>query len=161
MRFNRANLNRLFQYAYTLTGEREQAADLVQDTVEKLLRSENGAAPADAPLAFAKRTLRNTFYDHCRHNEVIERHHQRQPTVEMDGERSLEEMVIDQDLLARLWSRLQPQERELLYFWAVEGRTIGEIATHLDIPRGTLLSRVHRLRQRLQSEPRRDAREER
>ena len=160
MRFNRANLNRLFQYAYALTGEREQAADLVQDTLEKLLRRGRMAPPADSPLAFAKRTLRNVFYDHCRHNAVIERH-QRQPTVEMDGQRSLEDMVIDQDQLAHIWSRLQPQERELLYLWAVEGRTIAEIADHLEIPKGTLLSRVHRLRQRLQSEPRHDAREER
>lgn len=148
MRFDRATLNRLFHYAFALSGDREQAADLVQDTVEKLLRRPSSGSPLSSPQAFAKRTLRNTFYDQCRHRQVVEQH-QQQPPVALDGERTLEQMVIDEDQLTHLWAQLQPQERELLYLWAVDDLSMAEIAERLNVPRGTLLSRVHRLRLRL------------
>jgi len=37
-----------------------------------------------------------------------------------------------------------------MYFWAVEGYTTDELAEFLDISRGTLLSKIHRLRKRLE-----------
>jgi len=43
-------------------------------------------------------------------------------------------------------------EREILYYWAVEGMTAAQIATTLDSRRGTVLSRIHRLRTALDDE---------
>ena len=51
---------------------------------------------------------------------------------------------------------LEPLERELLFFWAVEGCTAQEIADRTDSPRGTVLSRIHRLRQKILSQQAQD-----
>jgi len=47
---------------------------------------------------------------------------------------------------------LNPVEREILHLWAVEGMTTAQIAEQLDTPRGTVLSRIYRMRQRLIAE---------
>ena len=41
---------------------------------------------------------------------------------------------------------LTPHEREILFLWAVEGFTVQDIANDLGIPKGTILSRLHRLK---------------
>ena len=61
---------------------------------------------------------------------------------------TLEATMIDQNLVERLWVDLKPLERELLYLWAVEGYTIDEISRLTETSRGTLLSRIHRIRKK-------------
>lgn len=39
-------------------------------------------------------------------------------------------------------------ESEVLYYWAIEGMTTQEIADQIDVPRGTVLSRLYRIRKR-------------
>jgi len=68
--------------------------------------------------------------------------------VEMNP-RTLEDIYIDQDEITILLEKLNPPDRELLYFWAVEEYTIDEISKLLNTPRGTLVSRIHRLRKKL------------
>jgi RNA polymerase sigma-70 factor (ECF subfamily) len=45
-------------------------------------------------------------------------------------------------------------EREILFLWAVEGYSTDEVARHLDRPRGSVLSIIHRMRKRLTSDDR-------
>ncbi|MGB5310090.1 MAG: sigma-70 region 4 domain-containing protein, partial [Arenicellales bacterium] len=59
------------------------------------------------------------------------------------------DVVIASHDLAVLWKTIEPVDREVLFFWAVEGFSIREISEKLEISRGTLLSRIHRLRKRL------------
>lgn len=81
-----------------------------------------------------------------RHSIGQSRHQQRFPHD------SLEDMVIDEAELDQLWAQLEPLEREILLLWAVEEYTPSEIALQLAMPRGTILSRIHCLRQRLREQ---------
>ena len=47
---------------------------------------------------------------------------------------------------------LAPLDRDILYHWAVLGYSTDETCAQLDLPRGTLLSRIHRLRKTLQQQ---------
>jgi len=151
MLFDRDALNRLYRYAYALSGDESSAFDLVQDTVERCLRRPPG--PLLCPEAFARRVMRNRFID------LRRRERTRPEQLDADGEvellaidtRCLEDVVISHDELDRLWSLLDPLEREILYYWAVEDMTAAQIATTLDSRRGTVLSRIHRLRKRLRT----------
>ncbi len=49
----------------------------------------------------------------------------------------------DRDDLAVVLSRLPGPQREVLLMRAVDGMTLGEIAAALDIPVGTVKSRLH------------------
>ena len=64
-------------------------------------------------------------------------------------EESLEQIIVDKLTIERVWQSLNSAEREVVYLWAVEEMTASEIALHLDLPRGTVLSRLFRLRKRV------------
>ena len=140
-------LQRLFRYGYALTRDRDAAYDLLQDAVEAGLRK----APdnAAAGICYLQRIMRNRYIDQYRHDH-------RYPTVSLDEDapvsidtRVLEDMVIAEQEIDNIMAMLDPLERELLYYWAVEGCTAREIAERTNSPRGTILSRIHRLRQKI------------
>ena len=142
-----AQLQQLFRYGYALTRDRDAAYDLLQDAVEAGLRK----APRNAAsvMRYLQRIMRNRYIDQYRH-------HHRFPTVSLEEDalvsidtRVLEDIVIAEQEIDNIMSLLDPLERELLYFWAVEGCTAREIAERTDSPRGTILSRIHRVRQKI------------
>lgn len=140
-------LQRLFRYGFALTRDRDAAYDLVQDAIETSLRkAPNNTAAA---MRYLQRIMRNRFIDQYRHDH-------RYPTVSLDDDmpvsidqRVLEDIIIAEQEIAIIMSILEPLERELLYLWAAEGCTAQEIADRTDSPRGTVLSRIHRLRQKI------------
>lgn len=134
-----------------MTGHKAEAEDLLQDGLERYLRA--GPKSVDNPLAYVRRILRNCFIDGLRRRDLhCESLHPDDSGTQDIDMRTLESIMVDQDLLARIWHRLAPFEREILYFWAVEGMTVQEVANELGTPRGTILSRIHRLRARLRAE---------
>ena len=146
--FSKQQLNHFYQYAYSLSANRDEAFDLLQTCLEKYLRHHNSI---ENPKAWMMTVIRNQFYDETRRQqpELIDLNDNRfsSMTDELD---SLEEVVIDKDLIEKIWNELDNKEREILYFWAVLGCTSTEIAKSLDSPRGTIVSRIHRIKRKLQ-----------
>ena len=146
---DRETLDRLFQYCMVLCQDRDHAYDLVQSTVERYL--DRAPPGVEQPPAYLRGIARNLFYDQQRRARVVSFEPFTPSDEQPNPERSLEAIVIDSQLLEQAWSRLTAPERETLYFWAVEGMTASEIGLHLGQPRGSVLSRLSRLRGRLQS----------
>ncbi|MEN8207017.1 MAG: RNA polymerase sigma factor [Pseudomonadota bacterium] len=142
-------LQRLFRYGFSLTHDEDAAYDLLQDAIETSLRK--APVNAAAAMSYVQSIMRNRFIDQYRRDH-------RHPTVSFDDNdnqpinidpRVLEDIVIAEHEVEAIMATLEPLERELLFFWAVEGYTAQEIARHTDCPRGTVLSRIHRLRQKI------------
>ncbi len=57
-----------------------------------------------------------------------------------------DDVIFTEIELQRVWNKLADQQREILYFWCVLGMTAAEMAKELKLPRGTILSRIHRLK---------------
>ena len=100
--------------------------------------------------------MRNQFIDQYRRTklELVVDSELAQHT-EIDEQNSLlelEKIMIAKQHVALILQELSHQDRELLYLWAVEGRTVQELAERTDTPRGTLLSRLHRLKNRLRQD---------
>ncbi|MDZ7753891.1 MAG: sigma-70 family RNA polymerase sigma factor [Gammaproteobacteria bacterium] len=149
--FDREALQSAYRYCLALTGHEAAAYDLLQDGLERYLR---GVEAAENPRAMLYRILHNRFIDTRRtsrdtlHDDIdaLDDH-----CLSL-GFHGLDDMVIAQQELAIIWQGLAPAERELLHLWAVEGHTAQEVAEQLGEPRGTVLSRIHRLRRRLEAE---------
>lgn len=144
-------LQQHYRYCCTLTKSTHDAWDLLQTGIEKFLRK-----PPQSEIAkhgYFRRILRNQFYDNMRHAKrwqtTDESAIDLQATQDFDIQ-TLEDVAINQDLLETIWAELDPVDCEILYLWAVDGYSTTEVATLIDMPRGTLLSRIHRLRNRLQ-----------
>lgn len=140
-------LNRLYRYAYGLCGNEADAYDLLQSAVEKMLTTPRSVS---RPEAYVRKMIRNAFID-------MQRRHASHPTVEFDettsvadlDERALESVIISQRELAAVWPLMKPVEREILMLWAIDGLSLTRVAEELEMPRGTVLSTVHRMRRRL------------
>lgn len=146
-RWTEVELNRLYRYALSLTGERDAAFDLTQAALLRWIETSNAAV--DEPLRYVLSIIRNLHFDHCRHEKRL-----KQVPLDEIGPLDLdlaplEQAQADADEVRWLLGELGDAERELLYLWAVEGYTIDEISNHTATPRGTLLSRLHRMRRRL------------
>ena len=149
---DKERLNQLYRYAISLTNNDNQAYDLVQSAVEKYLKADLG--DIEKPVAYLKRIIRNEFIDQARKKRF---YHDVDPEVMSRisdenslNELSLEDIFVQQSEVAALLGTMQPEERELLYLWAVEEYTIEEIAQIKQVPKGTLQSKLHRLKKRVQ-----------
>lgn len=143
---NRDELNALFGYCFSLTREKQSAEDLLHNGVEKLLRSE---AITRSPVSYTRTIIRNLFIDQCRRNKVVSFEPLENDAPLILNERDLEDVLIDRDHIDKLLDQLGIAEREVLFLWAVVGYTAAEIAAEIDVPRGTVLTRLHRIKQKL------------
>lgn len=146
VRLTPEDLQSLFQYAHTLCQHRDDAYDLVQSSVERYLKECQSGAKVRKPLAYIRTLIRNRFIDQFRH-------HQRWPsqpyeeTSDYDiSPLDIESLHINQQALAQVWKTLSPQDRDILYHWAILGYSTDEACAHLGMARGSFLSRIHRLR---------------
>ncbi|WP_018691099.1 RNA polymerase sigma factor [Algicola sagamiensis] len=146
-------LQKLYQYAMMLCQQSDDAYDLVQSSLEKYIQQVNHAPEEiTEPLAYVRRLIRNRFIDLYRYqqrwgNESFEESgtYDISPVI-------LEEWLVDLDQLEKIWIELSPQDRDVLYHWAVLGYSTDEACERLEMPRGTFLSRLHRLRKKLQGD---------
>ena len=133
-----------FQYAYALTHHHHDAEDLVQTAWLKLYQR-YGAVTTKA-LFFT--TIRNLYIDQYRRRQRVQftaltSEHAHFPAAG-DTAREDTEVTLDQML-----AQLRDIEREALFLHVVEGYSANEIATLTSKPRGTVLSLIHRGRQKL------------
>ena len=149
---DKKQLNQLFRFAVSLTHQDDAAYDLLQSCMEKFLKQKHRNIAN--PMAYMKQTIRNEFIDQTRRQrfqsdlkpELLESIDNEYAVQEL----SLESLHIQQEEVESLLGTMSPEERELLYLWAVEEYTIDEIAQIKQVPRGTLSSKLHRLKKRIQ-----------
>lgn len=144
--FDRATLNKLYRFCFSLTLDEANAYDLLQNSLEKFLKSDT---KKENTLAFMYRIIRHQFIDDYRkQNKLVSVPFEDQDYFDFDV-KTLESVSIDEDLIEQVLTYLQPIEREILFYWAVEGYTTQQIADMLEIPKGTVLSKIYRMRQRI------------
>ena len=147
--FDRPVLQRLYRYACALCKDQDQAYDLLQHALEKYIR-DSGKHNYRHDIAYVRAVMRNRFIDDYRRSKRILEDSYDDTSPIAISEASLEDIVIAQIDLEIVWHKLDPFEREIIYYWAIEGMTAKEIAIEINIPRGTVLSRIHRLRKKIE-----------
>jgi RNA polymerase sigma-70 factor, ECF subfamily len=144
------HVDRLFRLALWLERNRAEAEDLVQETLTQALQSFHRYTPGTNCRAWLI-----TILQHVRANR--RRARGRAPLDFGIEERvantipfvpPIPEMLTDEDLLAALDS-IPAQYHEVILLCDVQEMTYKEIAAALDIPIGTVMSRLHRGRELL------------
>ncbi len=141
-----AFLPRLRRYAQALTGSRADGDDLVQATCERAIRHLDSWQPGSRLDAWLFRIARNLFLNELRARKVrgpqhdIEDHAASHAT---DG-RPGQEARLDLERVRGLLGRLPEEQRSVLLLIAVEGLSYQETAAALDLPMGTVTSRLAR-----------------
>ena len=146
-----ADLNALYQYAMTLCHQRDEAYDLLQSAVEKYLIEVKCRDEAIANrMAFVRTLIRNRFIDQYRYQQRWDTELYDESAPYDITPVGLEQICIDAQTLQTVWETLSALDRDILYQWAVLGYSTDEVCARVGMPRGTFLSRIHRLRKKLQ-----------
>jgi RNA polymerase sigma-70 factor (ECF subfamily) len=141
-----ALLPQLRRYSRSLTRSDAESEDLLQDCVEKALSHRAQWHGANI-RAWAYRIMTNL---HLNARRAVARH----PSVGIEAAESVAEGAPPSDPLARnrlvrALDALPKEARAVLMLVAVEGHTYQEVAEILDVPIGTVMSRLSRARQML------------
>ena len=139
----------LRKFAFSLTGNIHDADDLLQATVEKLLSK---PLPQEATLmAWAFRVCRNIWIDEYRAQKV------RTQAAASPELRAQEQGALDTALTSEMTLRqvtkamddLPNEQRETLSLIAVQGMSYRDASAVLEVPTGTIMSRLARARAKL------------
>ena len=140
-----------YRYASTLASNPHEAEDLVHESWVRITESYGnrsaGKATPDKALLF--RVIRNMHIDHFRRLKRFPLDNLDDHTLPSDEESgSMISNAEDRQLQSAL-ATLRVREREALFLSVIEGYTAQEIAELTQSSRGTILSLIHRARQKL------------
>lgn len=144
-----SHVTSLRRYALVLVGDPHEADDLVQEALARVLSHMRAWRPVRDLRAYLFTTMHNVFIDSTR------KRHNRSDHVPIDDVLGTLSLPATQprrlefrDLLQGL-KALPEQQREVLLLVGLEGMSYLEAARILDVPIGTIMSRLSRGREAL------------
>ena len=147
-----ALLPRLRRFAIALTGSVADGDDLVQDTVERALRNLHHWEAGTRLDSWMYRIARNRFIDGRRsarrENVVVTDAPAESAGVSVDGEGAVLSRLTLSAVSAAL-ERLPVEQREAVALVLIDGLSYREAAELLEVPIGTVTSRIARARESL------------
>lgn len=146
-----ARRSRLFRIALSWCRNRSLADDLVQETFSKALRHIGQLREPQAFDAWLFHILHHCWLDHCRRERPSEDIDTLSNTTELSAEQPQERMDIIHRVRAAI-ARLPAGQREVLSLVDLAGFSYAEVAMILEIPTGTVTSRISRARESLRNQ---------
>ena len=146
-----AVLPRLRRFAHGLARNPADADDLTQATAERALKSREQFQPGTSMAGWAMRIMRNLWIDTARQRQRREGMLAPEEQGERVGAEGAAESSVELHYLMRALDRLPDDQREAVAAVMIDGLAYREAAEFLDIPIGTLISRLVRGRQALMS----------
>ncbi len=152
------HIDAMYNFAFRLTNDEDDANDLVQDTYLKAFRFINSFEIGTNAKAWLFRILKNSFINDYRkkskepnkvdYQEVETTYNSDEDaevsnTVDLRAE-TVQDMIGDE--IANALNAIPVDFRTVIILCDVEGFTYEEMAKILDIPIGTVRSRLHRAR---------------
>ncbi|MCI4411345.1 MAG: RNA polymerase sigma factor [Thiotrichales bacterium] len=145
---------KLYRLAYAWCNDKQLAEDVVQETLMKAWQYRDKVRQDEAEMAWLCRVLRNTLTDYFRrHGKVT--------MMELDDElcvltdRTPEELCLQEDMVHHVRdavSQLPLLQRQMITLVDLEGMSYTQVAAILDIPVGTVMSRLSRARDALRNQ---------
>ena len=137
----------LRRYAYALVNHKDTADDLVQDSLERALSRQNLWDPARAMKPWLMTLLHNIYANNAR------KYHRSPVLISINDTEELTDNSSTTDLslsdLQYSLDQLSDEHRQVVLLVGLEQMSYKETATILDIPVGTVMSRLTRARKNL------------
>jgi RNA polymerase sigma factor (sigma-70 family) len=162
-RLLRPHVPAFYRSAYRWTGAVDRAEDLVQQLLVRLFPRLPELRALEQVRPWALRVMYRIFVDELRRTRASPVQFGADATDDGAGVEDeawldpgpepadLVEQQLTQERLLRAWEQLGEEHRAVLSMHDVEDYTLPELAQIMDIPLGTLKSRLHRARARLRA----------
>ena len=136
-----------FRYAYSLTHNKAQAEDFVQDAWLSMMKHRNPQTKA-----YFYTVIRNKFLNQLKHEKIV-------PLISVETtkteesltstEEELSNILADKDMIDKALAHIKPLEREIIYLYYFEEYSTVEISELTDLSKGMVCSLIHRTRLKL------------
>jgi RNA polymerase sigma-70 factor, ECF subfamily len=154
-------MRQMYPVALRLTHDRQEAEDLIQETFARAFVKFHQFTPGTNLRAWLHRIMFHTFYSACRKRGRRPAELLASDTCQADGldavvpsARSAEFQALENlgssDVMRAL-AALPDRFKTVIYLVDVEGYRCAEVASMLEIPLGTVMSRLHRGRRALRT----------
>ena len=148
-------LDAAYNLAYWIVRREHDAEDIVQESYVRALKGFSRFR-GDNPRAWLLTIVRNTAYSWIKKKQRIEERlvplDEEIHAVPLEVVPSEQHLEKQRQLLEQALKRLPAEFRESLVLYELEGWSYKAIAAALDVPLGTVMSRLSRARRRLQQE---------
>ncbi len=155
----------LYRYAYRWTGKVDEAEDLVQELLTRLFPRLDELRRIEKLRPWVTRVMYRIFVDDLRRTRrspvqyvggsgVTGSHieDEDEEAADVSHEPSmLAELALDRERITAAWAFLNEQHRVMLSLHDIEGYSLEEVAAIVEVPLGTVKSRLHRARQQLRA----------
>ncbi|MCU7933078.1 MAG: RNA polymerase sigma factor [Candidatus Thiodiazotropha sp. (ex Codakia rugifera)] len=146
--------DQLYRLAFRFTTNQDEAEDLLQELLTKLYPKQDQLQQIEDLKPWLARSLYNLFIDRYRSStrsaiDLIDRDSSEKLDNLRDHAENPEELNARwqiQDLLSKAMFKLSEPHRILLILHDIEGYSLPELTDVLNLPLGTLKSRLHRAR---------------
>ena len=156
----REHVPALYRAAYRWTGAVDRAEDLVQELLVRLYPKLDELRRLDRVRPWALRVMYRIFVDQVRRERSSpvqfgsdppdDNEEEGQELIDQSaGPAELLEQELTQDRVLAAWERLSEEHRVVLSMHDIEDYSLPELAQIMDVPLGTLKSRLHRARAKL------------
>jgi RNA polymerase sigma-70 factor (ECF subfamily) len=147
----------VYYAALRVTGNPADAEDVLQTVFTRLLDHEHALDAASSPGAYLRRAAVNAAIDLLRRKKTrresdIEGVHGPHSRLHVVSDDVREEMFFLKERLRAALARLAPENAELLVLHYLEGYSYDELAELLNVERGTIGSRLHRIKAALKED---------
>lgn len=139
---------RLFRVAYSWCQDTTLADDLVQETMTKAWKNIKSLRKSQSLDSWLFNILANSWRDHIRRHRKLEDVNDEAILAELAKENEMEQI----DLIKRVRQAIKElpvPHREVIALIELEGFSYKEVSQILDIPQGTVTSRITRARETL------------
>ena len=145
-------LPRLRRFSYGLTGNMDDADDLLQEACAKAIENADSWKAGSRLDSWMYRIIQNTWKDNRRRQSVRTRNSedlQRHLDQRVDSEQQIENrMTLEAVRLAM--NQLPDEQRIIVTMTCLEGISYKQVAEILEVPLGTVMSRLSRGRRAIQ-----------
>jgi len=142
-------MEKLRRFAMRLTRNEAAAEDLVQSTLLRALQKKEMFTPGSNLFAWTSKILFNQFASQYRRHRKFESQYDPEPYIATLSSKPVQEATVDLAKVRETMKRMTPAHREMLVMVAIRGMGYAEVSEALQVPIGTVRSRLFRARKEL------------
>lgn len=146
-----ASWPRLYRVAYSWTHDAHLSRDLVQEAVSRAIAKHKQLKDIEYLNPWLFRILSNCWMDVCRQKKYVEEWDESLPLQTQDTPEVQQHHREIKNRVHRAMSRLPMEQRQVVTLVDLEGFSYSEVAEIVNVPVGTVMSRLCRARNKLRT----------
>lgn len=145
---------RLEKFSYKLTNNKADAEDLCQSTLLRAIEKKNLFKEGTNLYSWLSKIMYNMFVSNYRRKTKFETQYDPEPYLENQKFDADQEKKIEVQEVGNAMEKISQSHQDILKMVCIEGMQYAEVSEKLQIPVGTVRSRLSRARENLQAEMR-------